>query len=311
MKPKLINIIGPGSIGTLLAIKLSEQSYPIQLYGRANVEKQRVNCFGPMSSTSAEIDCLTFTQWFPPSHIIISVKAHGLEDVCHQLASLEQPLPPILLMMNGLGLVELVNKILPSAAVYQASTTVGVKSVYGEQHTAKLPMEISYTGKGLTLIGDFSEGTKERPAIAIRDLIEALNLALPNTRWNVRHKEALLIKLLINAVINPLTALYDCDNGAIVEQPSVHAHAKSLITEMSPVIEKYLPEETLQSIFEKVMNVAKRTRTNVSSMRQDILCGRPTEIDYISGYLLTLAQTNGLRLEEHKKLFQKIKALEK
>lgn len=311
MKPKLINIIGPGSIGTFLAIKLSEQSYPVQLYGRNNVRKQQITCVGPSSSTNAEIDCLTFKQWRPPSHIIISVKAHRLKDVCHQLSSLDQPLPPILLMMNGLGLVELVNKILPSTAVYQASTTVGVKSIYEHNHTADLPTKINYTGKGLTLIGSLNEDSKSSPDLAISELIRALNLALPETRWNNRHKEALLIKLLINAVINPLTALYDCNNGAIVEQAPIHTHAKALIAEMSPVIEKHLPDETLQSIFEQIMYVAEQTKTNVSSMRQDILHGRPTEIDYISGYLLKLAQTNGLKLEEHIKLIQKIKALEK
>ena len=46
-------------------------------------------------------------------------------------------------------------------------------------------------------------------------------------------------------------------------------------------------------------------------MRQDILMGRKTEIDFINGYLLKMAAEQQLNLPEHEQIVNQIKILEK
>lgn len=113
-----------------------------------------------------------------------------------------------------------------------------------------------------------------------------------------------LQKLTINAVINPLTVIFDCRNGALFTEARVVALVERLITEISNVVRAVvssslqgqqqpidddagvvaeLDAERLRAV---VFDVGRRTAGNISSMRQDRLAGRTTEIDYINGYVV-------------------------
>ena len=54
------------------------------------------------------------------------------------------------------------------------------------------------------------------------------------------------------------------------------------------------------------MAVAAATAPNYSSMQQDLVAGRPTEIDYITGYILREAQPLGLHMPLHQQLYDAI-----
>lgn len=47
-------------------------------------------------------------------------------------------------------------------------------------------------------------------------------------------------------------------------------------------------------LFDIVCDIGAKTAKNVSSMRQDSLAGRRTEIDYINGYIVAKARAFGL-----------------
>lgn len=108
-----------------------------------------------------------------------------------------------------------------------------------------------------------------------------------------------LQKLAINAVINPLTAIFDCLNGELFDDPRRLALMRLLLSEISPVISAILtssfteePSSEAASIFSLsaleriIFDAAGKTAQNISSMRQDMLAGRRTEIDYINGYIV-------------------------
>lgn len=126
---------------------------------------------------------------------------------------------------------------------------------------------------------------------------------------------ALRRKLAVNAVINPLTAIIGCRNGDIFSSPSSDLILDNVCREASDAYEAQVSSETkewlqglsIQGInVENVMvprfplsltqarlkwevlRVAKLTKRNKSSMLDDILRGRATEIKYINGYLLKL-----------------------
>jgi 2-dehydropantoate 2-reductase len=312
MIPTLINIIGPGNIGKLWAIRLSVKGYKVQLYGKTAFSKQSLEINGPKSSEKVELSCRTLSQWQEPSHIMICVKASALEGVCEWLARCTLTHPPIILMMNGLGLLEIASRVLPGTSIFQASTTIGAKSQNSNKNSFTEQPVLHYTGEGITLIGDIASKTlRQAPTDSLQSLIEAMNSALPQTRWSNEHYEALLNKVIINAVLNPLTAIHNVNNGQVIDNPTIKAEAERLVNELEPIIEKHLQGENLRSIFGKVKRVAQQTSNNVSSMRQDILAGRPTEIDFITGHLLGLAKKDNIVLVNHQRIFEQIKALEK
>ena len=88
---------------------------------------------------------------------------------------------------------------------------------------------------------------------------------------------------VINAVMNPLTALEDVPNGALLEQPD---RVLGLCEELLPLLEHHGLRRPLAFWVDKVLQVARLTAANSSSMRQDLRHHRRTEIDYMNGFVV-------------------------
>lgn len=115
-----------------------------------------------------------------------------------------------------------------------------------------------------------------------------------------------LQKLAVNAVINPLTAIFNCFNGEIFQSAAKRLLIDRVIAEISAVILSILasdrtpldPEVQRRFSPEQLTNVVygigEQTSKNISSMRQDVLAGRRTEIDYINGYIVGRGNAFGI-----------------
>jgi 2-dehydropantoate 2-reductase len=101
-------------------------------------------------------------------------------------------------------------------------------------------------------------------------------------------------KLVINAAINPLTALLRVPNGRLLEIPAAHDLMKALATEVAQVAgAEHIPLPFADPVA-AAEDVARRTAPNHSSMLQDILRGAPTEIDAICGAVVRIGQQHRL-----------------
>ncbi|KIJ55453.1 hypothetical protein M422DRAFT_151989 [Sphaerobolus stellatus SS14] len=193
----------------------------------------------------------------------------------------------------------------------------------------------------------------------LRDTIAALsNLQYLKPSWEPLSELQLLMKrkLVVNSVINPLTALLQCSNGALYGNPHVEHISQGVCDEAStifsreslegpgpdtilPPIEEEGPDDfrapiTLEApphehddavdvlhsipsglrsseLQEEVMRIARRTSMNYSSMYADIMKNRPTEIDYLNGYLRRLGKFYGVATPQNNVLYNLIKLREK
>ncbi|KAI9655748.1 MAG: hypothetical protein M1821_005183 [Bathelium mastoideum] len=115
---------------------------------------------------------------------------------------------------------------------------------------------------------------------------------------------AQLEKLAVNCVINPLTALLDARNGALLYNYALSRVLRLLLAEVSLVL-RSLPElrgtpnlslrfgpDRLETL---VVSTANVTSSNVSSMLADVRGGRQTEIQYINGYIVRRGEEIGIR----------------
>lgn len=117
-------------------------------------------------------------------------------------------------------------------------------------------------------------------------------------------------KLVVNSVINPITAILGCHNGELFEREPGRRLAYRVCKEASLVFQKeaianakkgtspsdvYVPPElSMKNLLLECENVAKVTASNTSSMLADLKKGnRFTEIEYLNGYLLTLGNRYG------------------
>jgi len=133
--------------------------------------------------------------------------------------------------------------------------------------------------------------------------------ALPTLTYSDNIKEKQWLKLAINCVINPITALENIDNGQLIND-KFQVKITALILEIIAIAAFENIEFNFDALREKIMAVAQSTAQNCSSMRSDILNKRKTEIDYINGYIVKVANRMNFSVPENEKLLREIKALE-
>jgi 2-dehydropantoate 2-reductase len=123
-------------------------------------------------------------------------------------------------------------------------------------------------------------------------------------------REARLRKLLANVCLNPVTALFRVRNGALREPPYAIL-AEALAREAAPVLRAEGLAITAAGAIARVMEVARTTARNRSSMLQDLLAGRRTENDHLTGTLLRLARRHRLAVPTHAALHRLIRVMER
>jgi len=123
-------------------------------------------------------------------------------------------------------------------------------------------------------------------------------------------RQARLRKLLANVCLNPVTALFRVRNGALREPPYA-VLAEALAGEAAPVLRAEGLAITPREAVRGVMDVARITARNRSSMLQDLLAGRRTENDHLTGALLRLARRHRLAAPTHAALHRLIRVMER
>jgi 2-dehydropantoate 2-reductase len=122
-------------------------------------------------------------------------------------------------------------------------------------------------------------------------------------------KSLLWGKLVINAAINPLTALLRVPNGQLLERSTARQLLQAAAQEAAAVAAAQgltLPYPDPVAAAEAT---ARRTAANRSSMLQDILRGAPTEIDAICGAIVQAGLQSGAPTPVNRTLWQLVKAL--
>jgi 2-dehydropantoate 2-reductase len=116
-------------------------------------------------------------------------------------------------------------------------------------------------------------------------------------------------KLVINAAINPLSALLGVPNGELLARREARALMAAVAREAASVavaqgIGLPYPDPVVA-----VETIARRTATNRSSMLQDVRRGAPTEIDAINGAIVQAGAQTGVPTPINRTLWQLLKAL--
>ncbi|HYW03221.1 MAG TPA: ketopantoate reductase family protein [Gammaproteobacteria bacterium] len=224
----------------------------------------------------------------PVAHLLLATKAGQTAGAMAPLAGRLDQSVEILRLQNGMGSLEGVP--LPRAArVIEAVTTSGAWRRGREHHVV---------AENVTLLGD---GSASPPA-----WFTTLEPCWPGLRWcvDIRHQQ--LLKLSVNAVVNPLTAVFDCANGELRERPDLLPLVEAVAREVDEVLARLDPRWPGDTM-DRCLEVARATAGNTSSMRSDVHAGRATEIDYINGWIIRRAGTLGLDVPENRRLLQAVR----
>ncbi|KAL8664505.1 MAG: hypothetical protein Q9202_003055 [Teloschistes flavicans] len=240
-------------------------------------------------------------------NLIVSVKAFNTVNALRRIAHRLTRESAILFIQNGMGIVEEVNDQVFPEPEKRPQYMLGVIS-HGIYQIK--PFNLAHSGHGTTALAILPRRVEE-----VKPHFESSALYLLRTMTRTPILAAVgfgptdlmqlqIEKLAVNAIINPLTALMDCQNGELLHRPSISRIIRLLLAEISLVV-KSLPE--LQGVpnvkmrFDvtrlesQVIGIAHKTATNRSSMLQDFSQGKLTEIEYITGYLVRRGEEVGIQ----------------
>ena len=292
-------IVGTGAMASLFASRLSAAGVAVTMLGTwpAGLEalKQRgvtlVEADGrqhtyPVQVTNDPVACAG-TQL-----ALVMVKSWQTQRAANQLAVCLAPDGVALTLQNGLGNRETLAQALGSQRVALGVTTIGA-NLAG-------PGCVRLAGDGVITLG-------AHPRLSpLTDLLRRAGFIVENDP----DPNALLWgKLIINAAINPLTALLDISNGELLKRPSARELAATIARESASVAVAQGVRLPYPDPVVATETIARRTASNRSSMLQDVKRGSPTEIDAICGAIVQAGKQTGVPTPVNRTLWQLIQGL--
>ncbi|PWC18522.1 2-dehydropantoate 2-reductase [Brenneria corticis] len=284
-----ITVLGCGAIGQLWLAALHRQGHDVQGWLRIPQPFCPVN----VTRLDGRHSNLNLTA-NDPEHLaqsellLVTLKAWQVSDAVRNLLPKLNPDCTILLLHNGMGAREELPPL-------RQPLILGITT-----HAARRDATtVLHTAAGTTHIGAIGNNDDAPSRFA-----EILHQALPDVAWHNDISATCWLKLAANCVINPLTVIHQCTNGELRAYPQ---QLISLCQEIAAVMEREGFHTSADSLLIYVNQIIHNTAANTSSMLQDILAQRHTEIDYITGYLLRRARIHGLAVPENSRLFEAIK----
>jgi 2-dehydropantoate 2-reductase len=279
-----ITIAGCGALGSLLAARLIEGSVPAQAYQRQGAQLEALRRDG----ITIEADRTGTTRNFqlaavsddpadlqPTRLIIVLVKAYSTGQIAPVRAILE-PDSLVLTLQNGLGNPE---QLAPTFGEERLATGV---ATYGAYRIS--PGVIHWGGDGFITLGPWKRGLDMSWA---GELLRDGGL---NVTYVDDPRPAIWRKLAINAMVNTTAALTGMRNGELLASPLALELMDKLGRETLVAAGRAGVALDFDDLWAMHLENLERTAANKPSMLQDVEAGRQTEIDAISGGVLSYAR---------------------
>lgn len=285
-----IVVFGAGSLGSLVGgILAREPTTEVTLVGRdphvSAVCESGLEVAGEYETT-VEPDATTDGTGLEADLAVVAVKSFDTEGAAETLATGDYDV--VLSLQNGMGNEETL------AAHLERPVLAGTAS-YGA--VLNEPGRVECTGVGEIVLGPRDGGRSDR-ADRIGDLFESAGL---ETTVAADMPRRLWVKLAVNAGINPVTALARVENGAVLDV-GTNDLARSAARETARIARSCDVRLSNREAVAQLEAVASDTAANTSSMLQDVLAGRRTEIDAINGYVVDRAIEAGLEVPTNRLL---------
>ncbi|EPJ47167.1 MAG: hypothetical protein OFPI_32350 [Osedax symbiont Rs2] len=294
--------MGTGAIGTLWAAKFLQHSMPCRLLHRSNPEQSGdvISCKLRLikldnSQHSYDIDSESIYHDSEISRLLVCTKSYQSVEAIKPLIPRLGDTATVLILQNGMGQHQQLAALLPELQILLASTTEGALT--------RSALEVKHSGAGISSFGSLNHSSRINPVIKAE-------LARINMQPEQDIEAVLWSKLSINCIINPLTAIHNCRNGQLLQNPQLLSLTQQLCAEIEAVSAAMGRPDKATSLFDKVCTVATATCQNFSSMQQDILFKRGTEIDFINGYLQQHADRLNIPCPLNRQIISQIKHLQ-
>jgi 2-dehydropantoate 2-reductase len=293
-------VVGTGALAGLFAARLAGTGQPVSMLGSWPAGlfalRERGLLMLDLNDIVHEywVEVVDYTGSLPSySAVLVLVKSWQTVRAAAKLKECLDRSGIALTLQNGLGNFETLQSVLGHERVALGVTTTAAKLLE--------PGYVQHTGEGKVSIG-------AHPNLAgFDDLLQKAGFQVEL----IADPQSLLWgKLVINAAINPLTALLRVPNGELLARPEARDLMHEAAIESALVAAAKGIKLPYPNPVEAVEAVARNTATNLSSMLQDVLRGTPTEIDAISGAIIQESEKVGVPAPVNRMLWRLVRGLD-
>jgi 2-dehydropantoate 2-reductase len=299
-----IVIVGPGAMGCLFAAFLSKSKEEIWLLDKIKERSNQINqkgisLEGVSGKSHAQVKCTCDAKEIGEADlVVICVKSYDTKEAIIRSKALVGENTSVLTLQNGIGNIEIIGEVVGSDKVIGGVTNEGATLLDAGR--------IKHAGKGETVVGRIDG----KIPVQMRSIREIFNKAGFVMRISRDIKGLLWSKLIINVGINALTAITRLNNGKLVDFEGTRKILRSAVTEATRIAKRKRIKLIYDDPLAKVEAVCEATGSNVSSMLQDVLRKKRTEIDFINGVIVRQAQELGIPAPVNSVLVDLVKTIE-
>jgi len=293
--PEPVIVLGAGAIGSVYAAKLSAHHPVTVVARRAHVDAIRsggLRLIGRETLTVHPDAVTTIDRIAPHTVVLLTTKVNASVAALTPIADLVRDDTVIVCVQNGLDSEAIARRAVRDRChVLRAITQFGA--------IFQSPGLVNFTASGHTLLED---GPHSAP-IAL--MLTAAGL---DGRVSADIKTEIWRKLIFNCVINPITAITGTEVGGIAD-PRLDP-LKQLVVDECVAVARAEGVGFDIDFLSTIAAVFGESRT-IASMRQDLMRGRPTEIDHMNGAVALLGRRMGIDCPVNAALTAVIKAMDR
>lgn len=282
-----IIIFGAGAIGSLLGAFLSKKNDVLLIGRKSHILSIKKNDLIIQGKTNLKIKIKAMEKVgglkLKPDLLILTVKSYDTESAILQAKKIIDENTIVLSLQNGLDNIDRIKQYISYENIIAGVTTHG--AFFPE------PGIIKHTGKGITILGELNGIKTER----IVNIVKCFNESGIETIFSKDIIKEIWFKAIINSSINPLTAIFKCKNGYLLENPILENLVEKICMESTNVANSEGVNLSHQSMIKKTKLVIRNTSENYSSMFQSLKKGKKTEIDFINGKIVDIGKRNNIK----------------
>jgi len=289
-----IIVLGAGAIGSLYGAKLAATN-DVTLVGRTE-HVAAINANGlrveGLESEIVHVRALTALEKIGPNALVlVTTKVPDIAAALEPIARLVREDTTIVSLQNGLD-----SEIIARRALGNRGVVLRAITQFGAIFEAA--GVIQFMARGYTLLEQHERSDRIAAVLTAAGLDCRVSPDIARDVWH---------KLLINCVVNPITAILGCEVRGVAN-PQLDPLKELVIAQCIAVGASQ--GVVLAGNFQEEISDFFRPSHNIASMLQDLRRGHTTEIDYLNGAVAAFGARQGVDCPVNTALTAIIKAME-
>lgn len=299
-----IAVVGAGSVGCFYGGLLAKAGHEVTLIGRKH-HVDAINAHGlrvELAESDEQIAVKASTQMADIAGadlVLVCVKSPDSQATALEMKPFLKANAVILSLQNGVDNCQRLQAVLTQACfatvVYVATGMQG-------------PGHVKHFGRNELILGDVQN--PNHPSPTLNEIARLFNQAGIQTEVSKTVGLSLWSKFLVNCTYNGISAIGQMSYGNMVKIPEI----LTLITEITKEVLQVAHHEGVSIALEDAIQMNERIFITMngqkSSTAQDLARKRPTEIEYLNGYIVRKGREYGIATPFNETIYTLVKILE-